>query len=127
MSRGSALLAVAVVVLAAGLSGCNAARFVNVAPGEGVVAIPCNSDTWPYYHRSRAEELMAKHCPQGYEVVREEEVVTGTTEHTHTNVEKTGNPLLAAVHIAPVNERTNQTTTYQNQTEWRIFFRARQQ
>jgi hypothetical protein len=124
MIRRSVLLSILSVGLAVG-TGCNAARYVTLEQNGGIVAIPSNSNTWPYYHRSKAEELMAKRCPQGYVVEGEEEVVVGQTQYVDTNTEKSGDPVLAALHVALVNEHTKQTTTYQNQTEWRIRFRGK--
>jgi hypothetical protein len=44
---------------------------------EGVVAIPSNTNSWPNYYHNQAEELIRQNCPNGYEIVQEEECVTG--------------------------------------------------
>jgi hypothetical protein len=90
----------------------------------GVVAIPKNDDSWPAHNREHAEALMKERCPRGYQVVSEEEVVVGQVQHTHTNVDRTGDPTLAALHIAPVTTKTNETTTTTDVKEWRITFRS---
>jgi hypothetical protein len=53
------------------------ARYVYQDGQFGVVGIPENTSRWPNYYRQQAEELMARHFPEGYEVVRAEEVVEG--------------------------------------------------
>jgi hypothetical protein len=116
------LMAGVICAALAGLCGCSEARLVSCAPTGGVVAIPNNSNTWPCYHHKHAEELIREQCPQGYVIDKEEEVVVGTTEHVHTDTDRKGDPLLAALKIAPVNETTHQTTTVEEKKEWRIYF-----
>jgi hypothetical protein len=64
------------------------ARYVYQDREFGVVGIPANTDRWPGRYRTRAEELMREHFPEGHEIVRAEEVVEGsrvlTTEGTNT-------------------------------------------
>jgi hypothetical protein len=106
----------------AGLCGCSQARLVTRDAEGGVVAIPANTNSWPCYYRNHAEELMKQESPGGYVVTKEEEVVVGTTQHTQVNTERQGDNVLAALHIAPVTEHTNQTTSYVDSKEWRISF-----
>jgi hypothetical protein len=110
--------------LTAGVCGCNNARMVRWDGATGVVAIPNNDNSWPAHNREHAEELMKERCPRGYQIVSEEEVVVGQVQHTHVNTDRTGDPTLAALHIAPVSTRTNETTTTEDKKEWRITFRA---
>jgi hypothetical protein len=70
-----------VVLVVAGLSGCGMARpnarYIYQDGEFGVIGIPQNS---PYGRRDylkQAESLMARHFPDGYEIVRAEEVVEG--------------------------------------------------
>jgi hypothetical protein len=107
------------------LCGCTNARYITVDPTGGVVAIPSNSNAWPTYNRDKAEELMRQKCPQGYVIDREQEVVVGQTHLTNTNTETSGNATLAALHIAPVTQETHETVTSKDQTEWRIWFHAK--
>lgn len=110
--------------LTAGLCGCNNARMVRWDGSSGVVAIPHNDNMWPEYNREHAEALIKEKCPRGYTIVNEEEVVVGQVQHTHVNTDRTGDPTLAALHIAPVTTRTNETTTTEDRKEWRITFRS---
>lgn len=73
------------------LPGCAStsdARYVYQDGEFGVVAIPKNTREGPEHYREQAEALMAQHFPQGYEIVRAEEVVEGSRTLT---VGKTGN------------------------------------
>jgi hypothetical protein len=63
--------------------------------------------------------------PQGYVIDREQEVVVGQTHSTNTNTETSGNATLAALHVAPVTQETHETVTSTDQTEWRIWFHAK--
>src|SRR3954462_10714854 len=81
------LLAPALLLAAA--VGCgSSARLINGTPDGGVVAIPSNSNYWPLKYRDDAEKLMAQRCPNGYEIVSEQEVVTGQTSTTNEDVER---------------------------------------
>ena len=122
MSRQLSRVALWCVCGLAGLSGCNSARYVTVDNSGGIVAIPDNSNKWPSYNHRHAEELMQAKCPGGYVIDREEEVVTGTTQYTDTTTNTRGDPLLAAIRVAPVTQDTQQKTTSTNQTEWRIYY-----
>jgi hypothetical protein len=58
------------------LAGCSTgARYVTTTNSAGVVAIPSNTDDWPYHYRKQAEELMQAKCPGGYVIEREETCV----------------------------------------------------
>src|SRR5262245_18769720 len=75
-------MGLAIIVAGLGLagSGCMnspAPRYVYQDGEYGVVALPQNTSRWPTYYRERAEELMARHFPEGYEIVRAEEVAQG--------------------------------------------------
>jgi hypothetical protein len=94
-ARRGALAALLLGVCA--LGGCGTAREVVIGPHDGCVAIAENSDVWPLKYRTKALELIKKRCPDGYEIVREEEVYTG--------------PVIARGGT-PVSDRT----------EWRIYY-----
>jgi hypothetical protein len=100
-----------------GLHGCRHARIITEDGSGGVVAIPDNSDHWPSWNHKRAMELIEKRCPQGYTIVKQEEVVVGKTRTTSTNTDHSPDPIFPTMH-----ERTSQTTTFTNKTEWRIYF-----
>lgn len=65
-------------MLTAGCVGAGDARYVYQDGQFGVVGIPANSRTWPHDYRRQADELMKAHFPDGYQVVRAEEVVEGS-------------------------------------------------
>src|SRR5262245_26123145 len=67
----------ALVLLAlVALTGCETARVVSKDQYGGVVAIPDNSNSWPFYYHDKALALIKKECPD-YVIVKEGEVVTG--------------------------------------------------
>jgi len=69
------------MLLVAGLSGCattDSVRYVYQDKSFGVIGMPENSDHWPTHYHRRAEKLMKEHFPQGYEIVRAEEVTEGS-------------------------------------------------
>jgi hypothetical protein len=122
MSGRWALLCLPVVL---GL-GCNHARLLQRnGNGGGVVAIPDNTDSWPSHNLRHAKDLMAKQCPGGYVIEREEEVVTGQVTHTNTNTNRHGVPVLSAVGLGPTFEDQQTTVTTEDQKEWRIWFRPK--
>jgi hypothetical protein len=114
MSPTRVLLAAVCALLAA--SGCGTARHV---------VIPDNSDCWPGYHRSKALDLIAKRCPNGYRIEREEEVVTGTvttdSETTDTH-ERDLLPKSSPIGASVTTTEKRHTTQTHNRTEWRIHY-----
>jgi len=96
---------------------------VSCDPDGGVIAIPENTNKWPTYYRSAAEELLRAKFPDGYVIEHEEETVVNTAQQTQTNTNRTGVPILSALHIVPANEVTTQTTMELRETEWRIRYR----
>lgn len=127
MSQTRKLLSGAVLVMVA-LSGCTTARFVQSGPDGGTVAIPSNSNSWPFYHREKAEKMMAQRCPAGYEIVKEEEAVIGQTTSTSESVDRTQFDPKTGKYGSKTREVTTTSgkTTTMNETEWRITFRAKQ-
>jgi len=68
------------VLLAAAFAGCKSqpdARYIYQDGEFGVIGIPQNSPYGRKDYRKQAEELMARHFPEGHEIVRAEEVVEG--------------------------------------------------
>jgi hypothetical protein len=115
MSAGTAgrapwVVAVAAVLL---LEGCAAtARYVVLEPRGGSVAIFRNTPA----HREKAHALMAQKCPGGYDIVREEEVVTGetVTKERATEFDRFSEEL-----------RTTEERRSRRNVEWRITFSCR--
>jgi len=104
---GIATAAVALLV------GCMApARFVVVEPKGGAVAIFRNT---PAY-REKAAALMQQKCPGGYDIVREEEVVTGERVTKERSLE-----------FDRIREeaRTTEERRTRPTVEWRITFTCR--
>src|SRR5262249_19588992 len=74
------LRAIALGLLAVPIAGCMqpiVARYVYQDHDFGVVAIPMNTYLGKVSFRDEAEALMARHFPEGYEIVRAEEVNEG--------------------------------------------------
>jgi hypothetical protein len=64
-----------------GLTGCStSARYVTSTSNCGIIAIPTNTDKWPFYYHKQAEELMLAKCPQGYVIEHEEEFIPGANK-----------------------------------------------
>lgn len=61
-----------------GCAGAREVRYVYQDEHSGVIGMPENTSRWPTYYRKHADALMQKHFPEGYEVVRAEEVVEGS-------------------------------------------------
>jgi hypothetical protein len=72
--------AVSIAILLLSSSGCYTpmvARYIYQDGEFGVVGIPVNNYQKKLDYRAQAEELMTRHFPQGYEIVRSEEVNEG--------------------------------------------------
>lgn len=112
------------------LTGCasmNDARYVYQDSEFGVVAIPKNTPDGPEHYREQAEALMARHFPEGYEIVRAEEVVEGARNLTSG---RTGTAELApqvAPHLLAFlkvgGSRTWSQSDTVNLTECRIIYK----
>ena len=126
--------------------GCAKARHVEVNQQGGVVAIPSNTNSWPNYYRNQAEELISQNCPDGYEIVQEEEFVTGQVarKNSRTKTERAPRLDLGRFHndaeesdgnttslaglsipLGKTRQETNETTRYTDVTEYRIYYRPK--
>lgn len=125
-----------------GLVGCAGARHVQFDQGQGVVAIPANTNSWPNHYRDQAEKLMRERCPNGYEIIREEEVVTGQVKHTDTHTETKPPPKLALggtgkdgksaspfagveIPLGKTKEDKDEVVQTTDVREWRIYYKAK--
>lgn len=93
-------------------SSCGgAARQILVLPDSGVIAVSSNTQA----SRAKALELMAGHCPAGFDITREEEVPVGerVREETRTDIDR--------------RDRITSTTDYRVRTryEWRMEYTCR--
>ncbi len=127
---GLAVSRVLVLLIVGGLTtcsvGCQSARYVSRQSDSGVIAIPSNSNSWPFHYRQEAETLIRQHVGPDYEIVDEREVVTGTrvTNDEHTQRDLTPNkkqPNMPGERIA-----TTGTATSSNVSEWQITYKKRQ-
>jgi hypothetical protein len=78
--RQRIVAAIVLGVIAPAAGGCRTqpdARYIYQDGDFGVVGIPQNSPFGRKDYRRQAEELMARHFPRGYEIVRAEEVIEG--------------------------------------------------
>ena len=93
------------------LFACAAARQVVIRPGGGVVAVAARTAA----NMAKAGEIMAGHCPGGYEVTREEEVPVGSRYEEETT------------HERDRKDRVTSTTEVRVRTkyEWRIHYTCR--
>lgn len=139
-----------VVLLAAaaitGMGGCGKARLVEVSQQGGVVAIPSNTNSWPHYYRNQAEELIKQKCPNGYEIVQEEEFVTGQVARTDSRTKTDRAPTLdlgrfhndaeesegsstslagLSIPLGKTRQETHETTNYTDLKEYRIYYRPK--
>lgn len=104
-------------------AGCSA-RQVLKEGDYGVVAIPANHNAWPMKYREKADKMMAAHFPDGYEIVREEEVVTGqTTEYNEDQSHNDVEVIKGILTVGRTETRATETTT--DNTEYRIHYRRR--
>jgi hypothetical protein len=129
--------------------GCQSARFVQTQASGGVVAIPSNTNSWPNYHRDHALELIAKKCPNGYVIDREEEVVvgqrtqvdtqrdtqrdpsvtvgglTGSSSNNNKGGKSSSDGIAAVTFNGDTRTSTQQTIHASDITEWRIYYHAK--
>ena len=113
--------ALLVVVLVS--AGCQSPRVVSRTADDGIVALPANTNDWPFYHQDAGKKVIRAHLGSDYEVVEEKEVTTG---YATTNVQdrqfeptmNTTNPFLPATR-----ETTTTRTVNTPQKEWQIHYR----
>jgi hypothetical protein len=107
--------------------GCaSPAHYVERKADSGVVAIPNNSNVWPFYHMRSAEDLIKQHVGPNFEIVEQYQFKTGQT--TRNDQQTTIDQMQNKRHPNQVTERQNTTgiVTTQDTTEWRIVYQRRQ-
>jgi hypothetical protein len=129
-------LPLASILLAATLAsaGCKNpadARYIYQDGEFGVIGIPQNSPFGKKDFRKQAEELMARHFPEGHEIVRAEEVVEGqrVLDKSRTSQIET-DPTIAALNQKINFGKLAQTTSTQQKDslpilESRIIYRRK--
>lgn len=105
-------------------AGCasTTARPILRERDSGIVAIPDNTDRFPNYNRSQAEDLIRQHVGKHYEIVKEEEYVVGPITTSETNF--TRRPALGWLIPWRWSEHatTSSTSATRNQTEYRLHY-----
>jgi hypothetical protein len=124
----------ALTVVLLGLSGCGqppVARYVYQDGEFGVVAIPVNTALDRVNYRGQAEALMARHFPEGYEIVRAEEVDEGErTVDVGKKTELETNPTVNAWDQMIKLGKLNRSTSFEEKEklqlrECRIIYKRR--
>jgi len=116
--------AVAFGWLLAAVSGCSrpiVARYIYQDHEFGVVGIPVNTYQKKVDFRGQADALMARHFPEGYEVVRAEEVNEGERildlgRKTEIGTE----PGFAALHQVFKLGKLDRTTSYEQKDKLQV-------
>jgi len=122
MNRGRVVLSLVVALTAVGVSGCQSARYVLREPDRGIVAIPANTNMWPWKHRDDAEILMKQHFPAGYQIDREFEEVVGKTTTSGEDTDGQTVQLAEGLVTLDTGQRRSTSTTT-DVTEYRIEYR----
>jgi hypothetical protein len=127
----AAISLLAATLAFAGCKGQPDARYIYQDGDFGVIGIPQNSPFGKKDYRSQAEELMARHFPQGHEIVRAEEVVEGqrVLDKSRTSQIET-DPALTALNQKINFGKLAQTTSTQQKDslpilESRIIYRRK--
>jgi hypothetical protein len=99
LGRVAAVAAVCFLSVGVGCMTTPDARYVYQDGQYGVIGIPRNTSIGKKDFREQAHELMIKHFPEGYEIVRAEEVVEGErTLDTARKLEVDSEPGVAALN-----------------------------
>jgi hypothetical protein len=124
----------ALTTIGLGLGGCGqppVARYVYQDGEFGVVAIPVNTSLDRVNYRSQADALMARHFPEGYEIVRAEEVNEGErTLDVGKKTELETNPTVSAWDQMIKLGKLNRSTSFEEKEklqlrECRIIYKRR--
>jgi hypothetical protein len=76
--RASVFAVALIAVLTSGCATTQSVRYVYQDKNFGVIGMPENTNQWPTYFHRQAEKMMGKHFPDGFEIVRAEEVTEGS-------------------------------------------------
>lgn len=128
---GRQLIGLGLLWAASGCASQTAARYVYQDGEFGVVAIPVNTFLYKTDFRAQAEELMARHFPEGYEIVRAEEVNEGERIlDVGKKVEIESEPNIAALNQMIKIGKLDRTTSFEEKDklqvrECRIIYKKR--
>jgi hypothetical protein len=112
-----------VMGLAACPMGCASAHYVSKQGDTGVIAIPSNSDAWPFHYRQEALQLIQQHVGPNYEIVDEHQVVTGVKVTNNEQTQRDLTPNKRQPNMPGERETTTGTVSATNVTEWQITYR----
>jgi hypothetical protein len=122
--RRSALWIASLFWLELALAGCSrpiVARYIYQDGEFGVVGIPINTYQRKVTYRDQADGLMARHFPEGYEIVRAEEVIEGErTLDVGKRTELETEPGIAALHQVLKIGRLDRTTSYEQKDKLQV-------
>jgi hypothetical protein len=76
--RAWIILVALFVTFSSGCATTGTVRYVYQDGTFGVIGMPENTNRWPTYYHRKAEKMMGEHFPDGYEIVRAEEVTEGS-------------------------------------------------
>jgi hypothetical protein len=76
--RASVFLVGVLALFSTGCVTTQSVRYVYQDKNFGVIGMPENTNRWPTYFHRRAETMMGQHFPDGFEIVRAEEVTEGS-------------------------------------------------
>lgn len=108
-----------------GSMGCASARYVSKQGDSGVIAIPANTDTWPFHYRQEGESLIRQHVGADYEIVDEREVVTGSRVTNNQQTQSELVPNKRQPNAPGERTVTSGTVNSTNTTEWQIAYKRR--
>jgi hypothetical protein len=110
--------------LALAMAGCArpiVARYIYQDGEFGVVGIPINTYQKKVDYRDQADKLMARHFPEGYEIVRAEEVIEGErTLDVGKRTELETEPGLAALHQVLKLGRLDRVTSVEQKDKLQV-------
>jgi hypothetical protein len=121
----SRFVVLSMIVCAACTTGCTSAHYVSKQADSGVVAIPSNTNAWPFHYRQEADELIRQHVGPDYEIVDERQVVTGVRVANNQQTQRDQTPNKKNPNMPGERVSTTDTTTTSNVTEWRITYARR--
>jgi hypothetical protein len=106
------------------VAGCSrpiVARYIYQDGEFGVVGIPTNTYQKKVSFREQAEGLMARHFPEGYEIVRAEEVIEGErTLDVGKKTEFETEPGVAALHQVLKLARLDRISSYEQKDKLQV-------
>ncbi len=123
MGRGIALVLAGFAALAGGCA--TPARYVEKSADSGIIAIPTNQGIFGGYNEREATKLIQQHVGSDYEIVDAREVVTGQTTLNNQQMDGQQTANRRNPNQPGFQQNAMNTTTTQDTTEWRIWYRRK--